>query len=351
MGLFDPATDDETRAQRNNMGLLGLMTGLGMMQANQPGTSMGQAIGAGGMQGVQGMMAQQRMAQQQKQQDMLNQIRQVQLQQGDARLTPSSVREYEYAKSQGYQGSFEDYKGNVAGRNETPANIREWEAYNKLSPQDQARYLTMKRSNPYLNLGDQMVQPNPVQPGQAMGGFAKGITPDAQPDLKGAQARESAIGRVQGETQATSAVNLPQTIAQAENSMQLVDDILNDPAFANVVGLPGSVSGLSSKFGAPVMGSPEAGFISKIDQLKGQQFMQAYETLKGGGQITEVEGKKATEAISRMTNTNQSEADYRKAAEDFKKIIQGAVSRAKMKAGGQAAPKGASAGWSIQKVD
>lgn len=349
MGLFD-GTDEE---QKQNLGLLGLMSGLGMMQANQPGASMGQAIGAGGLTGIQGLMAQQKMAQQQKQMEMMNQFRQAQLQQGEDRMVPASVREYQFAKKDGFEGSYEDYRTQVAGRNEAPASWREWQEFNKLSPEDQARYLTMKRQNSPMNLGGQMIVPNQANPAAPpLATFNKTPPPEQMPEFKGAQSQASATGQVIGSQTATAAMGLPQAIAQGEQTTKLVDDILNDPAFAKVVGMPESLSGVTAKMGSPIPGTPEAGFMAKIDQLGGQQFLQAYETLKGSGQITEIEGKKATDAISRMTKTNQSEADYRKAAEEFKQIIQNATNRAKMKAGGgPARPSGATGGWSIQRVD
>lgn len=344
MGLFD-GEDDE----RQNLGLLGMMTGLGIMQANQPGATMGQAVGAGGLQGLQGMMQMRQMAQRDRQLKATQAYHDAMLQQGQQRMTPNSVREYEYAKQNGFTGTFEEYRTQAMGRNEVPANIREWEAFNKLSPEDQSRYLTMKRSNPYQNFGGFMALPNQAAPGQFQAVVEKTPPPEQMPAFKGDQARESAAGKVQGTTQATAAVNLPQTIAQAEQSIKLVDDLINDPAMKNVVGMPESISGLTSKFGAPIAGSPEAGFIAKLDQLGGQQFLQAFETLKGGGQITEIEGKKATDAISRLMKTGQSEAEYRKAAEEFKSIIRAGINRAKMKAGQSAG--GATGGWSIQRVD
>ena len=76
--------------------------------------------------------------------------------------------------------------------------------------------------------------------------------------------------------------------------------------------------------------------------------MQAYQGLKGGGQITEVEGKKATDAISRM-NTAASEPEFRKAVEDFQTVIKQGLYRAKAKAGGKQSSMSAG-GWSATVV-
>lgn len=346
-GLLDFGEEDD---RKQNIGLLGLLAGLGVMGANQPGQRPGQAIGQGALTGLNSYAQQQalsqRAARDKQQQNYQNQM----LEMNQQRLVPDIIRQYEYAKkNDGYAGTFEEFKSTVAGRNEVPANIREWEAFNKLSKEDQARYLTMKRSNPYQNFGGFMALPNQAAPGQFQAVVEKTPPPEQMPGFKGAQAYQTAAGGVQGTQQATAAVNLPQTIAQAEESIKLIDSILDDPAMPKVVGVPESLSGATSRMGAPVMGSPEAGFMAKVDQLTGRQFLQAFETLKGGGQITEVEGKKATDAISRMTKLGQSEESYRQAAEEFKQIIQNAVNRAKMKAGQSAG--GATGGWSIQRVD
>lgn len=341
-GLLDFGTDEEQK--RQNLGLLALLAGAGISQANQPGASMGQAVGAGLGQGAQGLMQMQQLQQRAN-------LQQQQMQLAQDRLVPNSVREYEYAKSQGFQGSFEDYRNQVMGRNEVPASIREWQAFNALPKEDQARYLNMKRANNYQNFGGFMGLPNPAVPGTFQAVVDKTPPPEQMPDFKGAQASATATGRVQGETQATAAVNLPQTVAQGEDTIKLIDDIVNHPGMPGVIGMPESASGVTNYlFGKPLPGTKEADFRARLDQLQGKQFLQAYETLKGGGQITEIEGAKAQDAISRMTKTGQSEEEFRKAAKEFQDIIRAGVNRAKLKAGVKP-PTGAPGGWSIQRVD
>jgi hypothetical protein len=79
-----------------------------------------------------------------------------------------------------------------------------------------------------------------------------------------------------------------------------------------------------------VPGTEPANFQVLLDQLQGQQFMQAYETLKGGGQITEVEGRKATEAMARM-NPRQSEEAFLQGVSEFQSIVRAAKERAAAK--------------------
>jgi hypothetical protein len=81
------------------------------------------------------------------------------------------------------------------------------------------------------------------------------------------------------------------------------------------------------------VGTDEAGFSARLNQIGGQQFLQAFESLKGGGQITEMEGKKATNAMSRLMDTGQSETSYRQAAQELTDVIKRSVDRARTAAG------------------
>jgi hypothetical protein len=86
-----------------------------------------------------------------------------------------------------------------------------------------------------------------------------------------------------------------------------------------------------------VPGTAPADFQVLLDQIGGQQFLQAFETLKGGGQITEVEGRKATEAMARM-NPRQSEEAFLQGVNEFQSIVRSAKERANAKIQPQDSP-------------
>jgi len=86
-----------------------------------------------------------------------------------------------------------------------------------------------------------------------------------------------------------------------------------------------------------VPGTAPADFQVLLDQIGGQQFLQAFETLKGGGQITEVEGRKATEAMARM-NPRQSEEAFLQGVSEFQSIVRAAKERAAAKIQPQESP-------------
>ena len=69
-----------------------------------------------------------------------------------------------------------------------------------------------------------------------------------------------------------------------------------------------------------VPGSPEADFDKKFKQVIGKAFLKAFNDLKGGGQITEKEGEKATEAITRLSRFS-SEVEFIRAARELENIL------------------------------
>ena len=72
--------------------------------------------------------------------------------------------------------------------------------------------------------------------------------------------------------------------------------LMNHPGMA---GATGSVAGLRP-IGSYGQNSPEKEFITLYNQLAGQIFLGAFEGLKGGGQITELEGKTAQQAAANI---------------------------------------------------
>lgn len=121
-----------------------------------------------------------------------------------------------------------------------------------------------------------------------------------------------------------------QIASEAEYSIRLIDALIDHPGMTDVVGMPGSVSGFTTKaFGTPLPDTDAAGFHARLKQIEGKQFLQAFQSLKGGGHITEIEGQKATEAMSRLTQTGQKEEEYRQAAEELKQVLRTGAERAK----------------------
>jgi hypothetical protein len=118
------------------------------------------------------------------------------------------------------------------------------------------------------------------------------------------------------------------------------------PGFAPAVGMGGlgtlGIPGLAQI----IPGTEAANFKTLYDQITGAAFSEAFETLKGGGAITEKEGTKATAARNRMSLA-QSEDEFIKAALEYREIVAKGVERAQSKAAratGRMAPTAPAAG-------
>jgi hypothetical protein len=121
----------------------------------------------------------------------------------------------------------------------------------------------------------------------------------------------------------------------------VVNGILEHPGFSGSVGAK-NASFLFGMKGQPFAGTKEADFMAMLDQLKGGAFLQAFQSLKGGGPITDVEGQKATEAIVRAQNS-QSEEGFRKSMGEVLDVLGSAEKRLGSTAQGAAEPAAAPA--------
>lgn len=132
--------------------------------------------------------------------------------------------------------------------------------------------------------------------------------------------------KVEGKTLGENRAGLPDAVAKADQAIKDIDDALTHP------GLEGA-TGWQSAF-PTLPGTSSADFEAKLAKLQGGAFLEAFESLKGGGQITEVEGNKATQAIAVLT-TSQSDKQLREALRDLREVISKGKQRAALKAGAQ----------------
>lgn len=186
---------------------------------------------------------------------------------------------------------------------------------------------------------------------------------DADPAFQQRMAGAKAVGEAiaKGDVQAVQV--LPKVISRAEEGMRLIDELVGkrdsktgalldvetvDPRTGKTVKVKSKPHpGFSGSVGATwlpgwrfVQGSDEAGFMSRYDQIKDASFLEAFESLKGGGAITEKEGAKATSAINRMS-TSTDEKEFIRAAMDLQDVIRTGVKNAQSRAsraGGGGAP-------------
>jgi len=135
-----------------------------------------------------------------------------------------------------------------------------------------------------------------------------------------------------GEARGTAQVQLPAVLAKSQQSVDLIDEMLKHPGRETATGMSRWIDPRNY-----LAGTDAANFVARSDQLQGRTFLEAFESLKGGGAITEIEGKKAESAIARLSRS-QSDDEYANALRELRGIIVAGMARARERAGEKAAP-------------
>jgi ribosomal protein S17E len=197
----------------------------------------------------------------------------------------------------------------------TPSIVKEWDIMQSLSASDQVKYRALKRAAvPTVDFGGKVGIRDATDPDNpnAMKFIEKTLEKHQEPTYLQNAEFVKATGKTIGEAQAHAKTTLGVSQQSADYMMKTLDDAASHPGMAGVVGVPNLQGYLP--------GTDEAGFKTLYDQLKGKTFLKAYETLKGGGQITEVEGAKGEAALARL-GTAQSEEEFLVALQDFKDVV------------------------------
>lgn len=164
--------------------------------------------------------------------------------------------------------------------------------------------------------------------------------PEAMPTFKAEQtvATETAKAGVEAQTDREktargAASELPVVEDKANYALNLLDTMVGseDGKVKPHRGFDNYIGTWTGEYQAKIPSSQAADFKTYHDQVKGTAFLEAFESLKGGGQITQVEGDKATAAITRMERA-QSRGEYTTAARELQGIIRQGLKRARDKA-------------------
>jgi hypothetical protein len=110
--------------------------------------------------------------------------------------------------------------------------------------------------------------------------------------------------------------------------VSLVDEITSSQYLDNVIGYLGqskSTEGLGKLITSP----EEADILAKINQIQGKIFLEAFESLKGGGPVSDAEGKAAVSAASRLKVRGGTVEGYKKALRDLQAAFSNRAARAK----------------------
>ena len=163
------------------------------------------------------------------------------------------------------------------------------------------------------------------------------------PEHQRAMAAARAAGQAVAKSEQAAIDVLPKVIDTAAAAIANIDAMIGsperkDPVTGKVIPATRPHPGFSTVVGATMLpgarfvhGTSAADFQTRFDQIKGSAFLQAYETLKGGGQITNIEGEKGTAALNRMSIA-QSEREFIQAAREFQEVVQKGLERAQRRA-------------------
>jgi hypothetical protein len=216
---------------------------------------------------------------------------------------------------------------------------------------DKFAQLVKDRAGQLITVRGQNMQAETTRRGQNMQAETsrrgQDITEQRERDLALAenQAAAKARGKVLAENKVEAERALPGAIATAEQTLTLIDEMIGDARVSKdgkkwevPKGGRDPAEGFTDYVGAGVPGmrflegSDAASYERRQLQIEGKTFLEAFESLRGGGAITEVEGAKGQQAISRM-NKAQSEVEYVKAARELQEVVRKGVERARTKAG------------------
>ncbi|WHO73950.1 lytic murein transglycosylase [Rhizobium sp. BT03] len=138
-------------------------------------------------------------------------------------------------------------------------------------------------------------------------------------------AKDTAQGSTEGKAAGEAVSSLPADLMQADQTIKNIDQLLTSKGLDSIVG---SVDQFRPSW---TMGADGRDALTRLKQLQGGAFLQAYGLLKGGGQITEVEGGKAQDAMARM-DRSLDETHFRAALKDFRDAVEQGVAKMKERA-------------------
>ena len=144
-------------------------------------------------------------------------------------------------------------------------------------------------------------------------------------------AEQIAAAEAQGKDIGTKEAELPTLETNFQHHLDSLERLLEHPGFEGGVGL-GAWNPLRL-----VPGTTENDFRLALENMKGQLYAMAYETLKGGGHITEFEALQVSRGLAAL-DASLSEDEFRKNAGNLKDLITNLRGSVRRRAKGEALP-------------
>lgn len=298
-----------------------------LMQATPYKSSFGEVFSKALMAGNAAKQQARQQSRQEMQQDQEQQLRQAQIQRMQQEQVPQDPAELRLLQALQQNPDLMKLYQQVHGGQDIPSDIQSARLYEQMTPEQRSMYdqLNRREQAPYFQWVQRVLPDGSTQQGtfNARTGETKW---DEQVVPPGQKARVEAAGEMTGKGQAEASMDLSRVVDNARQSVQAIDSLLAAPGAPRIFGAQGML---------PVVpGTSRADAKAMLEQVQGQTFLQAYQSLKGGGQITEVEGAKAEAAIAKLSRAQSWEA-AQSALKDLKEVINAGVRRSQQKAGAQ----------------
>lgn len=231
------------------------------------------------------------------------------------------IQAYDRAREQGFDGSILEFQTQLAKASaQYPYAVGEVGGVPNLIP----------RTNP--------TQPSKPQPANFdIPALLRKPLSDlgTEANAKNVLAGAGAAGTTTGTAVATAQLDLSRVEDNATQMLKMIDRLETHPGRKAATGASSAI---------PIdrlPGTDARDFVTGLKQVGGKQFLEAYNTLKGGGAITETEGTKAETAISTIQDRGQTEEAWLQAADDLRDVVNSGLRRAKRKAGAAEVKSGA----------
>jgi hypothetical protein len=211
-------------------------------------------------------------------QDMLQaMLLKTKLQKGSETKKPSDVQSYEYAKANGYKGTFEDWKRVAAAQQQETSDIQNWKFYQGLSPEQQKQWMSVQRQPTAPQLA--VINGVPTLVDRIQGTQTPLTTLQqeigATTEKAGAEAEAKALGAAKGEAQG----GLAKKGINAMNVLETIDlaDPLIDVATGSATGA--AADKVASFFGTSTTGDQaiaqlkivQANLMTNMPRMEGPQ--------------------------------------------------------------------------------
>ena len=248
----------------------------------------------------------------------------------DKENQPTSVKEFQFAVQNGqFKGSYQDwlaYQNNMQSRSAltpiwsqgpngelTPHQLNnrggqnalpplpeghQWAPGNMSVPTGTGTLLTPKFGQPNVN----------AVPGTTPAGPGGAVIPK---DVAGAAAQTA-----QGKLQATKAFTMPEYEATTDRVLSRLDELTSHK------GIEAATGYFAGKL--PIAPTPDArDFTARLAEVQGGTWLQGVQQMRGLGQLSNREGARIADAVSRLQSRDVSTSAYKKAIADLKNAIEG----------------------------